>query len=70
MRSIAAVGAATPIGYFGPGPPLRWGFEEPRPISLLRVSLLRFVDSNFPGDVPWTWEFHPLNLRFRLSQTL
>ena len=25
-----------------------------RPISLLRLSLLRFLDSNFPGNSPWT----------------
>ena len=34
-----------------------------RPISLLRFSLLRFVDSTIPGDSLWTWKFHPLNLR-------
>ena len=37
---------------------------------VLRLSLLRFVDSNIPGDSLRTWEFHPLILRFRLSQTL
>ena len=31
------------------------------PISLLRLSLLRFVDSEFPGNSLWTWEFHPWN---------
>ena len=41
-----------------------------RPISLLRISLLRFVDSNFPGNSLWTWEFHRLKLRLCLSQTL
>ena len=41
-----------------------------RPISLLRLSLLRFVDSDLPGDSRWTWEFHPFNLRLCLSQTL
>ena len=35
-----------------------------RPISLLRLSLLRLLDSNFPGSPPWAWEFHPLRLRF------
>ena len=42
-----------------------------RPISLLRLSLLRLLDSNFPGNYVWTWEFHPLRLRLRLcsSQT-
>ena len=41
-----------------------------RPISLLSLSLLRFVDSTFPGNSLWPWEFHPLKLRFCLSQTL
>ena len=41
-----------------------------RPISLLRISILRFVDSSFPGNSLWTREFHPLRLRFCLSQTL
>ena len=41
-----------------------------RPISLLRLSLLRLLDSNFPGNSPWAWEFHPLNSRLCLSQTL
>ena len=49
------------------------GLEESHPLKLalcLRQTLLRFVDSNFPGNSPWAWEFHPLNLRFCLSQTL
>ena len=33
-----------------------------RPISLLTLSLLTLLDSNFPGNPLWTWEFHPLNL--------
>ena len=41
-----------------------------RPISVLRLSLLRLLDSNFPGNLLWTWEFHPLELRLCLSQTL
>ena len=41
-----------------------------RPISVLRLSLLRFGDSNIPGNPLWTWEFHPSNIRFSLSQTL
>ena len=41
-----------------------------RPISPLRISLLRFIDSRFPGDSLWAWEFHPFNLRLCLSQTL
>ena len=32
-----------------------------RPISLLRLSLLTFVDSTFPGGSPWAWEFTPQN---------
>ena len=39
-------------------------------MSLLRLSLLRFVDSNFPGIPLFAWEFQPLELRFCLSQTL
>ena len=35
-----------------------------RPISLLRLSLLRLLDSNFPGNPLWAWEFHPLKLRW------
>ena len=30
-----------------------------RPISLLRLSLLRLLDSNFPVNSLWPWEFHP-----------
>ena len=37
---------------------------------LLRLSLLRFVDSEFPGNSLWTWEFYPLQLGFCLSQAL
>ena len=33
-----------------------------RPITLL--------DSNFPGNTLWAWEFHPLISRLCLSQTL
>ena len=35
-----------------------------RPISLLRLSLLRLLDSNFQGNSLWAWEFHPVNFRF------
>ena len=35
-----------------------------RPISLLRL------DSNFPGNSLWAWEFLPVTLRFCLIQTL
>ena len=41
-----------------------------RPISLLRISLLRLLDSDFLGNSLWTWEFKPLKLRFHLSETL
>ena len=41
-----------------------------RPISLLRLSLPRFVDSNFPGNSLWTRASHPLRLRFCLGQNL
>ena len=30
------------------------------PISLLRLSLLRLLDPNFPGNSLWAREFHPL----------
>ena len=39
-------------------------------ISLLALSLLTLLDSNFPGNPPWTWEFHPSQLILCLSQTL
>ena len=40
----------------------RWdGGKHVRPLSLLRLSLLRFVDSKCHGNSAWTWEFHPLN---------
>ena len=41
-----------------------------RPISLLRLSLLRSVDSSFPGSSLRAREFHPFELRFCLSQSL
>ena len=41
-----------------------------RPISLLRSSLLRLLDSNFPGNFLWTWEFQPLEFRLCLSHAL
>ena len=46
------------------------GRHEIRPISLLTLSLLRLLGSNFPGNPLWAWEFHPLKLRLCLSQTL
>ena len=40
-----------------------------RPISLLALSLLlTLLDSNFPGNSLWTWEFLPLNITWCLSQ--
>ena len=38
-----------------------------RPICLLRLWLLRFLDPTFPGNSLWTWEFHPLTLRLCFS---
>ena len=43
---------------------------ELRPISLLTLSLLRLLDSNFAGNPRWAWELHPFELRLCLSQTL
>ena len=37
-----------------------------RPISLLRLSLLRFVDSKLPENPLWTWEF-PLKTKILLE---
>ena len=34
-----------------------------RPISLLKLSLLTLLDSNFPVNPLWAWEFYPLHLR-------
>ena len=33
-----------------------------RPVSLLRLSLLRFVDSTFSENSLWAWEFHRLKV--------
>ena len=41
-----------------------------RPISLLRLSLLRSLDSNFLGNPLWAWEFHPLKITLCFSQAL
>ena len=41
-----------------------------RPISLLTLSLLTLLDSSFPGNPLWTWEFHPFELRLCSSPTL
>ena len=34
-----------------------------RPVSLLRLSLPRLLDSRFAGNYLWTWKCHPLNSR-------
>ena len=51
---------------------LRQSTDAPglRPISPLRISPLRLLDSNFPGNSLRAWEFHPLKLILCLSQTL
>ena len=41
-----------------------------RPTLLLTLRLLTLLESNFPGNSLWAWEFHPLELRLCLSQTL
>ena len=41
-----------------------------RPISLLTLSLLTLLDSNFPGNLLCTREFHPFKSRLCWSQTL
>ena len=33
-------------------------------------TLLTLLDSNFPGNSLWAWEFHPFKSRLCLSQTL
>ena len=38
--------------------------------TVLTLSLLRLLDSKFPGNPLWAWEYHPLQLRLCLSQTL
>ena len=39
------------------------------PISLLTLSLLALLVSNFPANLLWTLEFHPFELRLCSSQT-
>ena len=39
------------------------------PIPLLTLRLLTLLDTNFPVNPPWAWEFHPVNSRLCLSQT-
>ena len=34
------------------------------------ISLLRLLDSNFPGNFLWAWEFHLFKSRLCLSKTL
>ena len=38
-----------------------------RPISPLTFSLLRLIDSSFPGNSLWAWEFHPLKIKVVLE---
>ena len=40
-----------------------------RPILLLTLRIPRLLDSTFPGNSLWAWEFHPLELTLCLSQT-
>ena len=66
---------------FSSNPPLSATLEVPNvaltrpgkqvlhPIFLLRLSLLTLLDSNFPANPLWAWQFHPLNLRLCLSRT-
>ena len=44
-----------------------WGRGFLRPISLLTLSLLRLLDSNFPGSSLWSWEFPPLRINITLE---
>ena len=37
-----------------------YGKDAERPISLLTLPLLALLDSSFPGNPLWAWEFHPL----------
>ena len=57
------VGRATGLGF-------QSGEAAVRPISLLRLSLLRLLDSNSPGNSLQAREFHPSDLRFCSSRTL
>ena len=41
--------------------------REVRPVSILRISKLRFADSDFPVNPAWAWEFHPLNIKILLE---
>ena len=61
-RSLCALCIFIPL-------PLRSVFVL-RLISLITLRLLRLLESNFPGNSLWAWEFHPLKLRLCLSQTL
>ena len=44
--------------------------RQVRPVLLLTLSLLILLDSNFPVDPLWAWEFHPFKLRLCWSRTL
>ena len=52
------------------GIPRSQTFFPIRPTSLLRLSLLRCLDSKLLGNPLWAWEFHPLELRLCLSRSL
>ena len=59
------------IGFLGfpfLDPPFGWWWEPGvRPIFLLRLSLLSFVDSKYPGNSTWTWAFHTLKTKILLE---
>ena len=63
VRLVARKPVSVASGFANLGSPVR-------PISLLRLSMLRSVDSKLPENPLWTSEFHPSNLRLCLSQTL
>ena len=46
--------------------------EHPTPNLPAKIipTVLRLLDSNFPGNPLWAWEFHPLQLILCLSQIL
>ena len=45
---------------WGEKPCSAWGSHPICPISLLRLSLAKFIDSNLAGNSVMTWEFHTL----------
>ena len=56
----------TGLGLAGVSAPIRTELVL-RPISLLTLSLLRFVDSNFLGNSLCAWEFHPRKIKILLE---